>query len=156
MNTLHWDPTRTRWNSLQEREDVENQWATLLGLREVTGNGSKESLTVAQWSPLVDILETAHEYLVKVELPAMKKEDLRLRVEDERLTISGDRKLEKEGQDLKHHRIERASGPFMRSFTLPENTDGSKVTADYREGMLYVHLPKAEQATAKALEIKVS
>ena len=116
----------------------------------------KESLTVAEWSPLVDIMETEQEYLIKAEVPDMKKEDVRLRVENEVLTISGERKFEKEDKGLKHHRIERAYGSFMRSFSLPEDADGSKVTADYKDGMLQVHLPKSEKATAKAIEIKVA
>ena len=157
MNTLiRWDPFKTRWNPLQEREELESQLATLFGLREVTGNGGKESLTVAQWSPLVDITETQHEYLIKAEVPDMKKEDVRLRVEDDLLTMSGERKFEKEDKGLKHHRIERAYGSFTRSFSLPEDADGSKVTADYKDGMLHVHLPKSEKATAKAIEIKVA
>ena len=156
MNTLiRWDPFKTRWNPLQEREELESQLATLFGLREVTGNGGKESLTVAQWSPLVDITETQHEYLIKAEVPDMKKEDVRLRVENDLLTMSGERKFEKEDKGLKHHRIERAYGSFTRSFSLPEDADGSKVTADYKDGMLHVHLPKSEKATAKAIEIKV-
>lgn len=157
MNTLiRWDPFKTRWNPLQEREELESQLATLFGLREVTGNGGKESLTVAQWSPLVDITETQHEYLIKAEVPDMKKEDVRLRVENDLLTMSGERKFEKEDKGLKHHRIERAYGSFTRSFSLPEDADGSKVTADYKDGMLHVHLPKSEKATAKAIEIKVA
>jgi len=157
MSTLtRWDPFKTRWNPLTERQELESQLATLFGLREATGNGGKESLTVAQWSPLVDIAETDHEYLIKVELPDMKKEDVRLRVEDDLLTISGERKFEKEDKGLKHHRIERAYGSFMRSFSLPEDADSSKVTADYKDGMLQVHLPKSQKATAKAIEIKVA
>ena len=105
MNTLiRWDPFKTRWNPLQEREELSSRLATLFGLPEVTGNGGKESLTVAQWSPLVDITETQHEYLIKAELPDMKKEDVRLRVENDLLMISGERKFEKEDKGLKHHR----------------------------------------------------
>ncbi len=156
MNTLRWDPIRTRWNPSKEREELESQLATLFGLREVTGDVGKQPLTVSQWSPLVDILETAQEYLIKAEVPDMRKEDVRLRVEDDLLTISGERKFQKEDQGLKHHRIERAYGSFVRSFTLPEDADGSKVTAEYKDGMLHVHLLKSEEATAKAIEIKVS
>lgn len=150
MNTVR------RWNPLQEREELESQLATFFGLREVAGNGGKESLTVAQWSPLVDITETDHEYLIQAEVPDMKKEDVRLRVENEVLTISGERKFEKETKGLKHHRIERAYGSFMRSFSLPEDADSTKVTADYKDGMLQVHLPKSEKATPKAIEIRVA
>ena len=157
MNTLmRWDPiTRTRWNPFKERDDLENRLATMFAAREATGNGGNEALTVAQWSPLVDITEDGKEYLIKAELPEMKKEDVRLTVENEVLAISGERKFEKEEQGKKYHRVERAYGSFVRSFSLPEDADGSKVSADFKDGMLQVHLPKSQKAKPKAIEIKV-
>jgi HSP20 family protein len=85
----------------------------------------------------------------------MKKEDVRLTVENGVLTISGERKFEKEEKGRKYHRIERAYGSFVRSFSLPEDADGSKVTADFKDGLLQVHLPKSVKATPKAIEITV-
>ena len=140
MSTLiRWDPFRVQWNPLKERDELENRLSTLLGHRASTGNGGKEALTVA-----------------KAELPAMKKEDVRLTVDNGVLTISGERKYEQEEKREKHHRIERAYGSFVRSFSLPEDADGSKVTADYKDGVLHVHLPKSEKAKPKSIEIKVS
>ena len=157
MNTLvRWDPFKTQWNPLKDRDELESRLATIFGHRASTGNGGKEALTVAEWSPLVDIVESEKEYLIKAELPEMRKEDVRLTVENEVLTISGERKFEKEEKGRKHHRIERAYGSFMRSFSLPEGADGSKVTADYKDGVLHVHLPKSEKAKPKSIEIKVS
>jgi len=157
MNTLlRWDPmSRTQWNPFKDREEWENRVATMLGTRAVTGNGGKEALTVAQWSPLVDIIEDEKEYLIQAELPDMKKEDVRLTVENEVLAISGERKLEKEEKGKKYHRTERAYGSFVRTFSLPEDADGSKVTADFKDGMLHVHLPKSEKAKPKAIAITV-
>ena len=82
MNTLlRWDPiSRTRWNPYKDRDEFENRLATMLDAREATGNGGKEALTVAQWSPLVDITEEEKEYLIRAELPDMKKEDVRITV----------------------------------------------------------------------------
>ena len=157
MNTLvRWDPFRTRWNPLKDREDLESRLASLLGTREATCHGGKEALTVAQWSPLVDITEDDKEYLIKAELPDMKKEDVRLTVENEVLAISGERNFEKEEKGKKYHRIERAYGSFVRSFSLPEDADGGKVTAEFKDGMLHVHLPKSQKAKPKAIEIKVA
>jgi HSP20 family protein len=157
MNTLvRWDPFRTRWNPLNDREDLERRLASLLGTREAPGHGGKEALTVAQWSPLVDITEDEKEYLIKAELPDMKKEDVRLTVENEVLAISGERTFEKEEKGKKYHRIERAYGSFVRSFSLPEDADGGKVTAEFKDGMLHVHLPKSQKAKPKAIEIKVA
>jgi len=128
----------------------------MLGTREAPGHGGKEAMTVAQWSPLVDITEDEKEYLIKVELPDVKKEDVRLTVENEVLAISGERTFEKEEKGKKYHRIERAYGSFVRSFSLPEDADGSKVSADYKDGMLHVHLPKSQKAKPKAIEITVT
>jgi len=158
MNThLRWDPmSTTQWNPFKDREEWESRLATMLGTRAVTGNGGKEALTVAQWAPLVDISEDEKEYLIKAELPDMKKEDVRLTVENEVLAISGERTFEKEEKGKKYHRVERAYGSFVRSFSLPEDAEGSKVTANFKDGMLYVHLPKSEKSKPKAIEIKVA
>lgn len=158
MNTLlRWDPiSRTQWNPFKDREEWESRVATMLGTRAATGNGGKEALTVAQWSPLVDITEDDKEYLIKAELPDMKKEDVRLTVENEVLAISGERTFEKEEKGKKYHRTERAYGRFVRSFSLPEDADGSRVSADYKDGMLHVHLPKSQKAKSKAIEVKVA
>lgn len=134
---------------------METRLAAMFAAREATGNGGKEALTVAQWSPLVDITEDEQEYLIKAELPDMKKEDVRLTVENEVLTISGERKFEKEEKGKKYHRIERAYGSFVRSFSLPEDADESMVSADFKDGMLQIHLPKSQKAKPKAIEIKV-
>lgn len=104
----------------------------------------------------MDITEDEKEYLIKAELPEMKKEHVKLTVHDNVLAISGERKYEKEEKDTKYHRIERAYGSFMRSFTLPEDADGSKVSAEYKDGILNVHLPKSAQVKPKSIEVKVS
>ena len=113
-------------------------------------------MTVAEWSPLVDIIEDEKQFLIRAELPDMKKEQVKLTVENDVLTISGERKYEKETTEHKHHRIERAYGSFMRSFSLPENTDGNELSADYKDGMLTVRLPKSEKAKSRAIEVKVA
>ena len=157
MNTLlRWDPvSHGRWNPFKEQDELESRLATLLSTREPRGNGGKEALTVAQWSPLVDITEDEKEYLIQAELPDIKKEDVRLTVENGVLAISGERKFEKEDKGRKYHRIERAYGSFVRSFSLSEDADGSNVTANFKDGVLQVHLPKSVKAKQKAVEIKI-
>jgi HSP20 family protein len=147
---------RTRWNPLKELQELETRWPSIFSLRATTGDGGKEAMTVAEWSPLVDIIEDEKQYLIRAELPDMKKEEVKLTVENDVLTISGERKYEKETAGYKHHRIERAYGSFVRSFSLPEDADGSKVSADYKDGMLTVRLPKSEKAKPKAIEVKVA
>lgn len=151
-----WQPL-TRWSPLKELEEMEKRLSTLFGRAPAsTAGDKKEAIAVAEWSPLVDITEDEKEYLVKAELPEMKKEEIKINVHDDVLSISGERKYEKEEKGKKYHRVERAYGSFMRSFTLPEDADGSKVSAEYKDGVLRVHLPKSEKAKPKAVEIKVA
>ncbi len=150
-----WEPFKMRWDPFKELEEMEKRLATLFGRVPLRSEGEKEAMTVAEWSPLVDITEDEKEYLIKAELPEVKKEDVKLTIQDNVLSISGERKYEKEEKGKKYHRVERAYGSFMRSFTLPEDADGSKVSAEYKDGVLKVHLPKSEKAKPKAIEVKV-
>jgi HSP20 family protein len=115
----------------------------------------KEPLTTAEWSPLVDITEDDKEYLIKAEVPDVKKEDLKVSVEEGTLRITGERKTEKEEKGKKFHRIERSYGSFERNFTLPDDTDASKVTSEFKDGLLRVHLPKNPNTKSKATEVKI-
>ncbi|GAB1721303.1 MAG: Hsp20 family protein [Nitrospira sp. CR1.1] len=151
-----WEPFRTQFNPWRELEDVEKRLSAMWGRTPAKADGQQEAIAVAEWSPLVDITEDEKEYLIKAELPEIKKEDVKLTVQDNVLAISGERKYEKEEKGKKYHRVERAYGSFLRSFTLPEDADGSKVAAEYKEGILKVHLPKSEQVKAKSIEVKVS
>ncbi|MBI5855077.1 MAG: Hsp20/alpha crystallin family protein [Nitrospirae bacterium] len=141
---------------MKQIEDIEKRLAAMLGRPLAVREGGKEAMTVAEWSPLVDITEDEKEYLIKAELPEVKKEDVKLTVQDEVLSISGERKYEKEEKGKKYHRVERAYGSFVRSFTLPEDADGTKVAAEYKDGVLKVHLPKSEKAKPKSIEVKVA
>jgi HSP20 family protein len=116
----------------------------------------EQSLTVAEWSPAVDIEETDKEYLVKVEIPEVKKEDVKVLVEEGTLTIRGERRQEKEEKKARYHRMERSYGTFFRSFTLPADADEKKVSAEFTDGMLKVHLLKSENAKPRTVEIKVN
>src|SRR5438045_4399708 len=151
MNTL------ITWSQVREMQEVtQNRFnRCLVGLPTRIGTGETHSLTVADWSPEVDISQDNHEYLLKADLPEMKKDDVRVTVEDGILCVSGERKSEKEDQKRKFHRIERSFGNFRRSFTLPEDADSTKVTADFRDGVLKVHLPTTTMAKTKAVEVKV-
>ena len=144
----------TKWNPFRELEEMQNRLSSLLGRTPVRGRG-EEALTVSEWTPLVDITEDDKEYLIKAELPEVKKEDVKVTVENGTLTITGERKFEKEEKGKKYHRIERAYGSFMRSFTLPEGAAGDKVSADFKDGVLKVHLPKSAEAKPKSIDVKV-
>ncbi len=144
----------TRWNPFKEMDQMQNRLASFWNWEPTLPAGAKESLTVSEWSPRVDIVEDDREFLVKAELPEIKREDVKITVEDGVLTISGDRKAEKEEKNRKYHRIEREYGRFVRSFTLPAGAAQDKVTAEFKDGLLRVHLPKDAKPASKAIEIK--
>ncbi len=146
----------TRWDPFRELDELQSRLSTLFGRAPVKKEGEgRESLTVAEWAPLVDIVEDDQHYVIKAELPGVKKEDIKVGVQDDVLTISGQRQYEKEEKDKKFHRIERAYGSFARSFTIPEDADGEKVSAEFKDGMLKVVLPKTERVKPKQIEVKV-
>lgn len=151
MNTI------TRWDPFKELEDVQTRLSTLFGrTAPIKKNGdTREALTVAEWAPLVDITEDEKEYLVKAELPEVKKEEIKLSVDHDVLTITGERKFEKEEKGKKYHRVERSYGSYTRSFTLPENADPEKISADYKDGLLTVHVAKTKKSKPKAIDVKI-
>lgn len=135
---------------------MQNRLASLWASDPFRTNGGKgETLMDVEWTPRVDIVEDEKEILVKAELPEMKKEDVKVTVDQGVLTISGERKLEKEEKNKKYHRIESSYGSFLRSFTLPVAVLAEKVSAEFKDGMLKVHLPKDMSTGAKSVEIKV-
>lgn len=150
MNSLaHWDP-------FKEMDELQRRLSSVFGLapRRLV-NGQEETMTVAQWSPLVDITEDDKEYLIKAELPEVRKEDVKVTVENGVLTITGERRFEKEAKGKRYHRIERAYGSFARSFTVPDDADDTHVAAEFKDGLLAVHLAKSEKARPKTIEVKV-
>jgi HSP20 family protein len=146
-----------RWDPFKEMEESQNRLARIFGLSPARpGSVGQEAMTISEWAPSVDIIENDKEWLVKADLPEVNKEDVKVTVENGVLTITGERKFEKEEKDKKYHRIERSYGNFLRSFTLPDAADGTKVNAEFKDGVLRVHLPKSEKAKAKAVEVKVA
>jgi HSP20 family protein len=145
------------WNQLKDMEAFQHGLESLLRRSSVNWpEGQEEPMAVAEWSPLVDISEDDKEYRIKAELPEVTKEDVRVTAEAGTLTIMGERKFEKEEKGRKFHRIERAYGSFGRSFSLPEDASPAKVSAEFRDGVLTVHLPKDEKAKPQQVEVKIS
>lgn len=145
----------TRWEPFKEMNELHNRLGNWLGWSARPTEG-RELMTVAEWAPLVDITEDEKEFLIKAELPEVKKENVNVTVEAGVLTITGERKFEKEEKDKKYHRVERAYGSFLRSFTLPEGADAGKVSAEFMDGILRVHLPKSEKTKPATVEVKVT
>jgi len=149
----------TRWNPFKEMEELQKRLASVFDLapfRRSSLTAAEENLTLPEWAPAVDILEDEKEYLIKVELPEVQKDDVKVTVEDGTLTISGERKSEKVEKGRRFHRVERSYGRFERSFIIPSDAEEGKVEAEFKDGVLRVHLAKSEKARPKQIEVKVN
>ena len=139
-------------------EEAQNRFSTFFGgfpTFPIRFPKNGESLKLADWSPLVDITEDDHEYLFKADLPEMKKDDVKVTIENGILYISGERRAEKEEKKRKFHRLERFFGTFEHTFTVPEDADPTKIRAEFRDGVLQVHLAKHPTPKPKTIEVKV-
>jgi len=148
-----------RWNPFREMEDMQRRMSSLFDwspFRRTSLTTNEENISVPEWAPLVDIAEDAKEYLIKVELPEVHKDDVKVMVENGTLTISGERKAEKEEKGRRFHRMERYYGRFERSFSIPDDAEPDDVKAEFKDGVLRVRLTKSEKARPKQIEVKVS
>ena len=139
-----------KWNPFAEFGTLHRELATLIDGR------TSNSTAVAEWAPVVDIIEDDTAYLIKAELPEVRKEDVRVQLEDGVLTLSGERRIEKEEKARKYHRVERAYGVYSRSFALPEDINPEKIDASYKDGVLTVSVAKSERAQPKKIAIRVN
>jgi HSP20 family protein len=151
------DPFRaTLFDPIKEMRDLQNRLTTMFNRVPMKGEELKEeTLSLAQWMPAVDILEDDKEYLIKAELPDVRKEDVHVKVLDGILSLAGERKFEKEEKGKKYHRVERAYGTFTRTFELPTDANATKIAAEFKDGVLKVHLPKSEEAKPRSVEVKI-
>jgi len=142
-----------RWEPFGAVDDVFARMPSFFGRwpKAVEFNG-KNAL---DWAPSVDIGETDTEYLLRVELPAVKKEDVFITFDDGTLTISGERKQKTEEKKERMHRVETVYGKFSRSFALPENVDAASIRAESKDGVITVHVAKIKTESKKPTEIKV-
>ena len=146
MTLIKWDALREIENLL-DRYNRPGQWLPQRG---------QELLSTGEWCPSVDISETEQEFLIKAELPGLNKEDVKVNMKDNVLTLQGSRKQESETKAHHYHRIERSYGNFLRSFTLPENIDTNKLKANFNDGILEIKIPKSETAINKSIEIAIN
>ncbi len=142
-----------KWQPFGDFDEAFNRMLPALlgrnaGIR--SGNGGKFA-----WAPNADISETDQEYLIRAELPAVRKEDVKVTLDQGMITIHGERKEDKETRDEKFHRVESFRGAFTRSFSVPDNIDETAIRADAKDGVLTVHLPKTKAAVARSVEVKV-
>jgi HSP20 family protein len=148
MNTI------TRWDQSRGSTSLENQVIRLFEdnfIRDRSGHAD-----LATWAPPVDIYETENELVVKADLPDLEEKDIDVRVENNTLTIRGERKFEKSVNEDHYLRVERAYGPFTRSFSLPNTVSSENIRAEYRNGVLTLHMAKREESKPKQIKISVS
>ena len=145
MNTTRYNPFQPV-RSLQD--EINRLFSTNLGPQ-----WEDQGIGRGVWNPHVDIYENKDQISLEVELPGMTKEDIHLTFENNVLTLSGERRFEKKDEEQSYHRVERLYGTFTRSFTLPNTVSGEGITAEYRDGVLRLSLPKKEEVKARRIEI---
>ncbi len=145
--------TITRWEPFRGVNTLQDQFNRLFS--DVFDRKAEESSLTA-WAPAVDIYETEHELVVKADLPEVDPKDLDIRVENNILTIRGERKFEKKVNEDNYLRVERAYGSFARSFTLANTVNSDAIKADYQDGVLTLTIPKREEAKPKQIKVNVN
>ncbi len=140
--------------SLSQYDPLSNFPATFRTFEDAVARMLNEPRGARPWSPSVDIFETENELILKADLPDVKLEDIEVRVENQTLTLKGERKFEKDESNRGFRRIERQYGTFVRSFTVPASVDAERVAAEYKNGVLTVRLPKKEAAKPRQVKIQ--
>jgi len=153
MAIVRWNPARELLNVEREFNKIFNNFNGRFGLFDRDEDSEYDN---AVWMPLTDISEDKDNFILKLDLPGVGKNDLKISYSDGQLSISGERKQEKETKDSKYHRVERAYGKYYRSFTLPSQIKEDKIDAEFKDGQLTITVPKAEEVKPKEISIKIN
>src|SRR6059058_6648902 len=145
-----WDPFR-EFSTMQDRMNRMNR----LFRESYSPEGPEEALTTTSFAPPVDIYEDEHSVSLKIEVPGIDEKDIDVRIENNTLTVHGERKIEKEEKEENYRRVERQYGSFTRTFTLPQTVDSEKVSANYDKGVLKITLPKKAEAKPKQIKVNI-
>ena len=148
--------TLTKWDPFKDLLSLQDRMNRLFDESVRNVKTGDEALSSAIWSPAVDIYETDDEVVVKAELPEVSQKDIDIQIENNTLTLRGERKFNKETKKENFHRIERAYGTFSRSFTLPGTINQEKISADYKDGILKISMPKREETKPKQIKVAIS
>jgi HSP20 family protein len=144
----------TRWEPFREFATLQDRINRVFR-DSYSGSDRDESLTTSSFAPAVDVYEDEHKVTLKIEVPGIDEKDIDVRVENNTLTVHGERKIEKEEKEENYRRVERQYGSFTRTFTLPQTVDTDKVSANYDKGVLNVTLPKKAEAKPKQIKVNV-
>lgn len=145
-----------RWDPFRELEEMSQRLNRFLAGHDEKQPEAEEALTMADWSPSVDVSETETEFEITAELPGIQKEDLKVTLEEGVLTLEGERRNDQQAEGYRLHRTERPSGRFFRSFNVPEGVENTDVRAELKDGLLHIHLKKSEVAKPKAIEVQIA
>ena len=150
-------PSLLRWDPVRELEDLGRRLSPVFArIPQEVRTDERQALTAVDWAPVVDISEDAESYNVTVELPEVRKEEVKVSIENGILAISGERKkISEEKNGKRYHRIERLYGSFLRSFSLPDDADPQRVTATMKDGVLNVRIEKLAETKPRSVEIEV-
>jgi len=143
----------TRWDPFREFSTLQDRMNRLF--RDSHGDSREEALTTSTFAPAVDVYEDEHNITLKIEVPGIDEKDIDVRIENNTLTVHGERKFEKEEKEENFRRVERQYGSFTRSFTLPNTVDDEHVQAQYDKGILKVQLAKKAEAKPKQIKVNV-
>ena len=143
----------TRWDPFREFSTLQDRMNRLF--HDSFGEGREDALTTTGFAPAVDVYEDEHNVTLKIEVPGIDEKDIDVRIENNVLTVHGERKFEKEEKEENYRRIERQYGSFTRSFTLPNTVDSEKVNANYEKGVLKITLAKKAEAKPKQIKVNV-
>jgi HSP20 family protein len=147
MNIVRYDPFR-------ELRNLQDEMTRLFtGVATPSGGFDREDMRYGAWNPSVDIYEEKDNLVMEAELPGMKRDDFDLTIENNVITLKGERKFEKKADGDNYHRVERSYGSFTRSFTLPQTVNAEGAKAEFNNGLLRVTLPKREETKARKIEI---
>src|SRR5271154_4208955 len=144
----------TRWEPFREFSTLQDRINRVFR-ESYSGAGQDDSLTTSSFAPAVDVYEDEHKVALKIEVPGIDEKDIDVRVENNTLTVHGERKIEKEEKEENYRRVERQYGSFTRTFTLPTTVDTENVSANYDKGVLKINLPKKAEAKPKQIKVNV-
>jgi HSP20 family protein len=144
----------TRWDPFREFSTLQDRMNRLFRDSH-SSEGGNEALTTTNFAPPVDVYEDEHSVTLKIEIPGVDEKDVDVRIEDNTLTVHGERKFEKEEKEENYRRVERQYGSFTRSFTLPTTVDPEQVQANYDKGILKIKLSKKAEAKPKQIKVNV-
>lgn len=145
MNIIRWTPFRDLVTVREKMNDIFEE--------AFTSRGEEKDMVASTWTPSVDIYENENELVLSAEAPGIEDKDIEIKIENNTLSIQGERKIEKETKEENYHRIERSYGSFYRSFTLPTNINQDNIKAEYDNGVLRISMPKKPELKPKKVKV---